>query len=654
MKRRALISVSDKQNLPQLAKGLSSLHFEIVASGGTSHLLRSHGVQVTNVSSVTGAQEMLGGRVKTLHPSIHGGILARRSLQSDRKDMQERQIEYFDVVVCNLYPFQQRKLEESDLLGVEGMVEEVDIGGVALIRAAAKNHARVVVVCDPTDYQRVLEDIKRTLGTQNSTSSSGLTDVDDDGSGSGSEGGEMAVASLELRRSLAVKAFEHTANYDTAISDYFRKQYSSSSSSSSLNGPVKQLNLRYGMNPHQSPSQVFSNLLGLPFKVLNGAPGYINLLDALNAWPLVRELKEAFKGKYAAAASFKHVSPAGCGVSVPLAREEYEVLLQQPFPEPERSEGSELAEIGSDGNGGLSDVAVAYARARGSDRMSSFGDFIALSEECDLSCALLISREVSDGIIAPSYSAEALEVLKKKKGGRYCVLQVEEGYVPDGVERRSVFGVVLEQKRNDAKITPADFTNIITLNGGELLSEEAKRDMTLATLALKYTQSNSVCYAQNGQTIGLGAGQQSRIHCTRLAGDKADAFYLRFHPRVRAMQFKKGVKRADKANAIDLYVTGSLDFDECGEEVRAWEAMFEVPPVPLSKKERKEWLSQRTGVVVASDAFFPFTDNVHRAARSGVKYLVAPGGSVQDEEVVKCALGYGMTVVRTPWRLFHH
>jgi phosphoribosylaminoimidazolecarboxamide formyltransferase/IMP cyclohydrolase len=356
-------------------------------------------------------------------------------------------------------------------------------------------------------------------------------------------------------------------------------------------------------------------------------------LDALNSWPLVKELKGSIG--LPAAASFKHVSPAGCGVGIPLTEDEIKVM---------QVEGMDLSPLAS-----------AYARARGGDRMSSFGDFIAVSDKVDVATALLISKEVSDGIIAPAYEEEALDILCKKKAGKYCVLQMDPLYEPPSVETRMVYGLKMSQKRNDACITPASFENVVSKNKN--LTESAKRDLVVATIALKYTQSNSVCYARNGMTVGIGAGQQSRIHCTRLAGSKADNFWFRFHPRVLEFQFKSGTKRADKSNAIDLFVSGEIENEKEGSsELISWRNNFVEGSVPhfLSSEERASWLSQRSGVSVASDAFFPFTDNIYRAERSGVEFVAAPGGSVQDEEVLSVANGFDMVVCRTETRLFHH
>uniref|UniRef100_A0A8C2WIQ7 Bifunctional purine biosynthesis protein ATIC n=1 Tax=Cyclopterus lumpus TaxID=8103 RepID=A0A8C2WIQ7_CYCLU len=530
----ALLSVSDKSGLVDFAKRLVDVGLSLVASGGTAKALRDAGLAVS-------------------------------------------------VAVCNLYPFV--KTVSNPNVPVEDAVEQIDIGGVTLLRAAAKNHARVTIVCDPADYSVVAKEME----------SSGDKDT-----------------TLETRRTLALKAFTHTAQYDEAISDYFRGQYSRG---------VSQLPLRYGMNPHQAPAQLYTLLV-------NGSPGFINLCDALNAWQLVRELKSALG--MAAAASFKHVSPAGAAVGVPLTEEEAKVCM--------------VHDMLKD----LTPLATAYARARGSDRMSSFGDFIAVSDVCDVPTAKIISREVSDGIIAPGYEEEALKILSKKKGGNYCVLQMDPDYEPDEAEVRVLFGLYLKQKRNGALINKEFFSNVVSEGS---LSEEAVRDLAVATIAVKYTQSNSVCYAKDGQVVGIGAGQQSRIHCTRLAGDKADNWWLRHHPRVLSMKFCTGVKRAEMANAIDQYVSGTIGE---GPDLAVWESKYLEVPELLSETEKKNWISSLQAVAVSSDAFFPFRDNIDRAKRSGVKYIAAPAGSAADQVVITACNEQGITLVHTNLRLFHH
>ncbi|XP_032688400.1 bifunctional purine biosynthesis protein PURH [Odontomachus brunneus] len=590
-KKLALLSVSDKTNLLPLAKKLHEFGLTLIASGGTAQTLRNANLPVRDVSEVTGAPEMLGGRVKTLHPAVHAGILAR-SIISDMKDLQSQNYDLIEVVVCNLYPFVHTVSKPG--VAVEDAIENIDIGGVTLLRAAAKNHARVTVICDPNDYDKVINEMDTT---------------------------EDRNTSLETRQTLALKAFTHTAEYDDAISDYFRKQYSAG---------VSQLTLRYGMNPHQKPAQIFTTLEKLPLTVLNGSPGFINLCDALNGYQLVKELKFALN--LPAATSFKHVSPAGAAVSIPLDRTQAKLCQVDDLFEQ------------------LTPLATAYARARGADRMSSFGDFIALSEPCDVITAKIISREVSDGIIAPAYSEEALEILKKKKNGSYCVLQIDPSYVPSPVERKILYGLAMEQKRNDALIDKGTFDNIVTKKT-KILSENAIRDMIVATITVKYTQSNSVCYAKDGQVIGTGAGQQSRIHCTRLAGDKADNWWLRQHPKVTGMKFKKGVKRAEISNAIDNYVNGTIGKDM---DTSIWAAMYEEVPAKLSESERLEWLKKLDNVALSSDAFFPFRDNVDRARLSGVRYIASPAGSTNDEVVIEACNEHDIVLVHTGFRLFHH
>ncbi|MEZ0395578.1 MAG: phosphoribosylaminoimidazolecarboxamide formyltransferase [Anaerolineales bacterium] len=388
----------------------------------------------------------------------------------------------------------------------------------------------------------------------------------------------------------------------------------------------QELPLRYGANPHQTPARVYVESGELPISVLNGSPGYINLLDALNGWQLVRELRAALN--LPAAASFKHVSPSGAAVAVPLSA----TLKQACFVE----------------DLDLSPLAVAYARARGADRMSSFGDFVALSDPVDVPTARLLAREVSDGVIAPGCEAEALEILRNKKGGKYVVLQIDPAYSPGEMETRQVFGVSLEQRRNDRPVTPDDFENIVTVKKD--LPENARRDMMVAWITLKYTQSNSVCYALDGQVIGVGAGQQSRVHCTRLAGLKADLWWLRQHPAVLGLKFRPEVRRPERDNAIDQY----LQPDVTAAEKAGWSAVFAEIPEPLSASERRAWLDQLTGVTLGSDAFFPFRDSIDRAALSGVKYVLQPGGSTRDEEVIRACDEYGMVMVFSGVRLFHH
>ena len=393
---------------------------------------------------------------------------------------------------------------------------------------------------------------------------------------------------------------------------------------------MNEFQLKYGCNPNQKPSRVFmEDGSDLPFKVLNGRPGYINFLDAFNGWQLVSELKKATG--LPAATSFKHVSPAGAAVGLPLNDVEKKIYWVE------------------DMNIEFTPMANAYIRARGADRMSSFGDFISLSDTCDEATALVIKREVSDGIIAPGYTPEALEILSAKKNGNYNVIEIDPSYVPAALERKQVFGFTFEQGRNELKIDDDFFNNIVTENKD--LPEQAKIDLTIAMITLKYTQSNSVCYTKGGQAIGIGAGQQSRIHCTRLAGSKADNWFLRQNPKVLNLPFRDDVRRADRDNAIDLYIGEDyMDVLEDG----AWERLFTVKPEVFTREEKRAWLDQNTDVCLGSDAFFPFGDNIERAHKSGVKYVAQPGGSIRDDNVIDTCNKYGMVMSFTGIRLFHH
>ena len=392
---------------------------------------------------------------------------------------------------------------------------------------------------------------------------------------------------------------------------------------------MNELELKYGCNPNQKPSRMYmENGADLPIKVLNGKPGYINFLDAFNGWQLVRELKAATG--LPAATSFKHVSPAGAAVGLPLTETESKIYWV-------------------DDLGELSPLASAYARARGADRMSSFGDFISLSDVCDASTAKIIKREVSDGVIAPGYEPEALEILKAKKGGKYNVIEIDPNYVPDPIEHKQVFGVTFEQGRNELKIDRDFLGNIVTEN--KEIPDSAKIDLIISLITLKYTQSNSVCYAKGGQAIGIGAGQQSRIHCTRLAGQKADNWFLRQAPQVLNLQFVDGIKRADRDNAIDLYI-GDEYMDVLADG--AWENIFKVKPPVFTAEEKRAWLDKNTDVALGSDAFFPFGDNIERAHKSGVKYVAEPGGSIRDDHVIATCNKYNMAMCFTGIRLFHH
>ena len=393
---------------------------------------------------------------------------------------------------------------------------------------------------------------------------------------------------------------------------------------------MKELTLKYGCNPNQKPSKIFMEEGQLPLDVLNGRPGYINFLDALNAWQLVKELQDATG--WPAAASFKHVSPAGAAIGLPLTDTLKKIYFVDDFDEP------------------LSPIASAYARARGADRMCSYGDFVALSTTCDLQTALLLKREVSDGVIAPSYTPEALAVLREKRKGTYNVIQIDPTYVPAPIEHKQVFGITFEQGRNEVHLTDdALFADVPTRN--KTFTPEAKRDLIIALITLKYTQSNSVCYAKDGQAIGIGAGQQSRIHCTRLAGSKADTWWLRQCPKVMNLPFKEGIRRADRDNTIDVYISDDHD-DVLRDGV--WQQFFTEKPAILAREEKRNWIAQNTNVALGSDAFFPFGDNIERAHKSGVQYIAQAGGSIRDDNVIETCDKYGIAMAFTHVRLFHH
>ena len=390
---------------------------------------------------------------------------------------------------------------------------------------------------------------------------------------------------------------------------------------------TKEIALKYGCNPNQKPARIYLNDHELPVTVLNGKPGYINFLDALNSWQLVKELKEATG--YPSAASFKHVSPAGAAIGTPLSEVERKIYFT--------------------GDEELSMLACAYVRARGADRMSSYGDFAALSDICDKDTALLLKKEVSDGVIAPGYTEEALEILKAKKKGNYAVIQIDPTYVPEEIERKQVFGIYFEQGRNNVRIDESLLTNFVTKNTE--LTEQAKLDLLIAMITLKYTQSNSVVYAKNGQVIGVGAGQQSRIHCTRLAGSKADNWWLRQHEKVLNLPFKEDIRRADRDNTIDIYL--SEDYEDVLQD-GAWQQFFTEQPSVFTREEKQDWIKQQSNVALGSDAFFPFGDNIERAYKSGVKYVVQPGGSIRDDHVIDTCDKYDIVMVCNGVRLFHH
>jgi len=599
---RALISVSDKSGIIPFATFLASKNVELLSTGGTAAKLRTAGLNVLDVSDYTGSPECLDGRVKTLHPKIHGGLLAVRGNAKHEEDMAKQNMGKIDITILNLYPFEQTVKGGA---GFEQCIENIDIGGPSMMRSTAKNHNYTTIVTNPDQYQEVMDDIEAHGGT-----------------------------TLELRRKFAARAFALSASYDSTIASYFSDQLATESTTTTSSSPVNariyqpQFSLKYGCNPHQKPAKISSILnTPLPFTILNGIPGYINLLDAANAWQLVKELRIATN--LPAAASFKHVSPAGAAVAVPLTDLEcqaYEVTKEQ--------------------NLLLTPVALAYLRARNADPMCSFGDFAAVSDIVDEATAKILKREVSDGIVAPGYTPEALKLLKSKKGGKFIVLEATKDYEPPDIEYREVYGMTFSQKRNDVILSKDNMKNLVTGS----FTDAAVRDMIVASICLKYTQSNSVGFAKDGMMVGVGAGQQSRVDCVKLAGRKVKTWYLRQHPKVLALKFKDGVKRQDRVNARVRYIEG--DFTK--EERVRWEVQFSEVPDPLLEEEKNEFMDAACDVTISSDAFFPFRDSIDFASKIGVNYVAQPGGSVQDPQVIAACEEYGMSMCFTGVRLFHH
>ncbi|GKY90699.1 hypothetical protein MPSEU_000043300 [Mayamaea pseudoterrestris] len=607
--KRALLSVSDKTGIVEFATFLASCNVHLLSTGGTAAALRQAGLQVTDVSEFTGAPECLDGRVKTLHPMIHGGLLAVRGNPQHDADMLAQKMQYIDMTVLNLYPFQETVAQPGN--SFEQCIENIDIGGPSMMRSTAKNHQFTAIVTNPTDYAQVMECMK---SNDNSTT-------------------------LQLRKLLSAKAFALSASYDGAIASYFSDQLSKSSTGESkLSTPAvvnvyqPEFPLKYGCNPHQNPAGILSRVgQKLPFQVLCGSPGYINLLDALNAWQLVSELKEGTGGTLVAAASFKHVSPAGAAVSaVPLSDVERDAY------------GIPATET-------LTPAALAYVRARNADPMCSFGDFCALSDEVDEATALFLKKQVSDGIIAPGFSDRALEILKTKKAGKFIILRADPTFQPGSIEYREVFGTVFSQKRNDVILCANHFTSNIATTKKEL-SQDAIRDLIVASICIKYTQSNSVGFCKHGMMVGVGAGQQSRVDCVKLAGRKVITWYLRQHPKVLGLPFKDGVKNQDKVNARVRYIEGDFTV----QEYALWKEQFVSVPEPLTAEEKDDFMKTSSGVAISSDAFFPFRDSIDHASKLGVSYVAQPGGSVQDGQVAEACNTYDMTMAFTGVRLFHH
>jgi phosphoribosylaminoimidazolecarboxamide formyltransferase/IMP cyclohydrolase len=594
--KTALISVFDKTGLEELGKFLAGKGVHILSTGGTAKKLRELGCTVQDVADYTGSPEILDGRVKSLHPKVHGGLLAARGSDDHMKQCKEQGIRPIDLVVVNLYPFAQAVREGGDFATC---VENVDIGGPAMVRASAKNHAGVCICTSPSQYPQLMQEVNSNNGSTR----------------------------LAMRKSFAAAAFATTAAYDAAISTYMASQVDAPPDTSSVAFTIERP-LKYGCNPHQNPAGLcyVNGSNQLPFKVVAGTPGYINLLDAINAWQLVHELGVATG--MPAAASFKHVSPAGAAIGVPLSDAEKEVY---------EVTGKELTP-----------TATAYVRARNADPMCSFGDFVAISHEVDLATAMILKIEVSDGIVAPSFSPEALEILKAKKGGKFIVLEADKDFVPPEKEYRTIYGMGFMQKRNDAIFDKSRLTKMVTQLKD--LPQDAVNDLVLASIAIKFTQSNSVGYAKAGMMIGVGAGQQSRVDCVKLAGRKVSTWQLRFHPKVRSLAFKQGVKRQERVNARVRYIEG--DFTEL--ERVDWEKLFEKVPEALGDNEKAEFMKTLDDVAISSDAFFPFRDSIDFASKLGVKYVAQPGGSVADAEVISACDTYKMAMAFTDLRLFHH
>eukprot|EP00980_Cylindrotheca_fusiformis_P017626 scaffold5529_cov117-Cylindrotheca_fusiformis.AAC.3 len=594
---RALISVSDKTGIVEFCTFLSSKGVELISTGGTAKKLREAGLKVQDVSDYTGAAECLDGRVKTLHPKVHGGLLAVRGNAHHEKQMEEQGMKPIDMTILNLYPFEATVSKGA---GFEQCIENIDIGGPSMLRSTAKNHAFTAIVTSPDQYAKIQGEIEAKGGT-----------------------------TLAMRKKLAAEAFALSASYDSAISSWFANQLST-------DAPVAariykpEFPLKYGCNPHQKPAFISSRLGSkLPFEILNGVPGYINLLDAANAWQLVLELKAATG--LAAASSFKHVSPAGAAVAVPLTDVECKAY-----------------EVTDETKASLTPSSLAYLRARNADPMCSFGDFCAISDEVDEATAKYLKKEVSDGIVAPSFTPEALEILKSKKGGKFIVLAATPDYSPGEVEYREVYGMAFSQKRNDVIIGKDHMQNVVTSK--QDLDESAVRDLIVASICIKYTQSNSVGFAKDGMMVGVGAGQQSRVDCVKLAGRKVATWYLRQHPKVLALPFKDGVKRQDRVNARVRYIEG--DFTE--EERVRWQQQFSEIPDPLTEEEKAAFMKGSNGISISSDAFFPFRDSIDHASKLGVSHVAQPGGSVQDKQVTEACDEYGMAMCFTGTRLFHH
>jgi phosphoribosylaminoimidazolecarboxamide formyltransferase/IMP cyclohydrolase len=615
--KTALVSVYYKDGLEELAALFKEKGVHVLSTGGTAKKMRELGCTVQDVADYTGSPEILDGRVKTLHPKIHGGILNVRGHKAHEEECAQHGIKIIDVVVANLYPFE---LALQQNLGHASAIENIDIGGPCMVRASAKSHQGCAILSDPSQYAAFIQEVRN----------NGCT-------------------SPLLRRKLAAEAFAKTADYDAKIARYWSSTFIWPATEGATPVPAAtayppaqpqqaatgiqpmtvslkpERPLKYGCNPHQLPASICSvDGMKMPIEVLNGTPGYINWLDAINAWGLVKELK-AGTG-LPAAASFKHVSPAGAAVAVPL---------------------TELEKKAFEVTGDFSGVSLAYVRARNADPLCSFGDYVAVSDPVDDALAEVLRTAVSDGIVAPDFTPTALEVLKKKKSGGFVVIKADPNAPLPELEVRTLGGVGLVQKRNDAMFTKEHCADVVTKTA---LSPEAIRDCIVASIAIKYTQSNSVGYAKNGMMLGVGAGQQSRVDCVKLAGKKTAKCHLMQHPKVLGLPFKEGTKKQTRINARVAYIEG----DMTPIEKQAWLENFDSEPAALSEAEKAEFVKTLSGVTISSDAFFPFRDSIDHAARYGVSNVVQPGGSVQDKEVTEACDQYGMAMCFTKLRLFHH
>ena len=596
----ALISVSNKDNIEDISFFLLNNGYTLLSTGGTYQKLidscsdQTNKDKIIKVSDITSFPEILNGRVKTLHPKIAGGILAQRSNSSHMEELEKHQIPKIDVVIVNLYPF--REVTSKPECSLTNAIENIDIGGHTLIRESAKNYQDILILVDPNDYTQIISNFN----------------------------------SIEIndRFKYAKKAFHHATNYDIWISNYFNNL------DNDFNNVFRSYtcvnNFKYGCNPHQNNANLYTLDEESPITIINGNLGYINMIDALHSWQLVKELSSSLNT--CAAASFKHTSPAGVGTSTPLSEN--------------------LKKIYDVENIELSDLAIAFIRARYTDPMSSFGDFIALSHPVDESTAKLIKREISDGVIAPSYSEEALKILRSKKGGKYLILQINPNYQNQSkVEFKEIFGMALSQEPNKYQTNINSLLDIKTKNN--VLTSDAITDLIIANISLKYAQSNNVSYAYNGQLAGLAAGQQNRVDCVKLAGEKAKTWCLLQHPKILQLKsnFKSSVKRQDKINAYIKYIRD--DFSEL--EYKSWLNLFENTPEKLSTKEKDNFLKNNfQELSMASDAFFPFRDNIDYASKYGVKYILQPGGSMADESVIQACNEYNMVMSFSGKRMFYH